>query len=121
MRIRDLEKTGKIIDAVTRLNPTKMDNLRFALDDEERKRLEEEALVRAIRDAEGRARRVAEESGLKLGDITAMHIDDYGPMPYYKTYAITESTAYDTEETTPIQHGEDAVTKTVTITYEISD
>ena len=121
IRIRDLEKTGLIIDAITAFKPTNVDNLSFTLDEKERKQLEERALALAINDAKDRARRVAKDANLRLKDIVGIRsYVDSAPYPKYGYERVALLSA-DTAPTTPIAQGEDTISVSVTITYKISD
>ena len=122
IRIRDLEKTGDILDAVTAFKPTNVNNLSFTLDESERKQLEERALALAINDAKARAKRVAKDAKLHLKEIAA--IRSYTDSAPYLKYGYERSAmlaSADIETTTPIAQGEDTISVSVTITYEISD
>ena len=124
IRIRDIDTVGNILDTISDLKPENVSNLTFTLDDEEQKQLEEEAEIVAITNAREKAERVAEQSGITLGKIVGVRFDS--PRPYYsksslrnvaysETFAVEEQSA----PTTPVALGEDKITATVVLTYEL--
>ena len=123
IRIRDIDTVGNILDTISDLKPENVSNLTFTLDDEEQKQLEEEAEIVAITNAKEKAKRVAKQSGITLGKIVGVRFDS--PRPYYRkslsrdvaysTFAVEEQSA----PTTPVALGEDKITATVVLTYEL--
>lgn len=118
IRMRNPEKTGEILDAVSNLQPTNIGDLTFTLDNKERKRLEEQALSIAIQEAKEKAKRISKRSGLRLGKITDIQINDYID-PYREYNYSVKATSFVESTPTPIARGEDTITKTVTVTYEM--
>ena len=119
IRIRDIDKTGDILDDITDLKPEHIGDLRFTIDPEERTKLEEEATVLAIQDARAQAKRISRKSKLHLDRVIGVNIHNERSHNdrYYsaRSFASAESI----ELKTPISTGEDLLQKTVTITYAL--
>ncbi len=127
VKVRDTGAAGSLIAGVGSRGATNLSGLSFEVDDIEGKK--EEARLLAIADAKEKAERLADELGVRLGDIISFN-DGGGhyPMPMYaESRAMggdmammafddaVEEMAFAPE----ISVGEDTITAYVTITYEI--
>lgn len=122
IKIRDLDQISAIIDAVSALSPTSMSGLRFTVDDDRQKQLEEQALIAAIKDAKEKARRVSKKSGIKLKDVVSIDMHDYpGVMQRsYQAEAFVQATK-SASSAPPVAEGESRITKSVTIVYTLGE
>ena len=122
IKIRNLDQAGAIIDTLSGLEPTSMGGLNFTLDDDERKRLEEQVAILAIRDAKKQAKQISRGSGIRLGKITSINIyDDHTSPKYgYQSNSLLRAAVAETSAPAPIAEGESSITKTATISYTIS-
>jgi uncharacterized protein YggE len=120
VKIRDIEKTGMIIDAVVVAGGdlTRVNSVYFSIDDPTE--YQKEARDKAVADARNKAEQLASQSGVKLGKAT--YISEnlyYPPTPRYGGVMMDEGTPGMTP--TPISPGETEITLNVQITYVIQD
>jgi len=122
VKVQETDRAGELIADVGSRGATNVSNLSFEVDDIEAKK--EEARLLAIADAKEKAGRLADELGVRLGDVLSFHDGGGG----YPVPPIAESRmARDTvglggaeEAFSPeISVGEDEITARVVITYEI--
>jgi len=124
VKVRDTENAGNLISGVGSRGATNMSGLSFEVDDLEAKK--EEARLLAVADAKGKAKRLAEELDVRLGDI--LNFSDGGGM-YPVAYEgrggavamdmAMEESAVNGSFAPQISVGEDEITARVMITYEI--
>lgn len=117
IKIRDLAKSGEIIAKATSLGANEVGGLNFTVDDAEAYR--QEARVKAIKQAEDKAREIAKSLGIKLTKVTNFYEDDNTdqPMPYY---GIGGGGGEVVKTATPeIQTGENEIVVNVNLTYQI--
>ena len=83
-KIQDMEKVGTIIDAAVAagVDYTRINNLNFSVDDPSA--YYDEARVKAIADAKGKAEHIASLTGMKLGEPT--FISESTISPVYETF-----------------------------------
>jgi len=117
-KIRDMEKTGIIIDAValTGGDLTRINNIYFSIDDPTP--YQEEARDKAMADAKNKAEQLADLSGVKLGKPTYISENLYYPPPIYRDVGMKEGVPAPAP-TTPISPGETEVTLSVQVVYAI--
>lgn len=124
VKVRETDKAGQLIAGVGSRGVTNLSGLSFEVDDIEGKK--EEVRLLAIADAREKAKRLAGELDVRLGDIISFNDNANGgyPMPMYETKAVAmdmpmggevEEMAFAPE----ISVGEDEISARVTITYEI--
>lgn len=110
--IRNLKKVGNVIDDAAKAGDdmVQIQSIQFDIDD--RKKLQEQARVKAMKDAKAKAEILAEEGGVKLGKpiYISESIDSYVPNYSFDKRA---------EGATPIETGELEVRITVSVIYEI--
>lgn len=115
VRIRDIANSGTILDAVVAAGANRINGIRFTIDEPQPVR--DEAMVAAIADAQRKAEVMAEAAGVRLVRILSV-----------SSYANVQPVAYDRAEFAtamaapppPILGGEQAITATATIVYEIA-
>ena len=119
-KIRDVEATGTIIDAVTRAGGDylRIDNISFTVDDPSD--YYEEAREKAIDDAKTKAKHLADTAGVGLGAPT--YISESGAYipPTTVRMAFAEAAPMPAAAPPPISPGETEITLTVQIAYGIN-
>ena len=120
-RIRDIEKTGGIIDAVAVAGGdlTRVDSIGFTVDDPAPYR--EEAREKAVADAQAKAKQLAEAAGVKLGKPTYISESSYVPVVYRQDVMMESAVAGAPAVETPISPGEMEITLNVQVAYAIAD
>ncbi|PTM38549.1 SIMPL domain-containing protein [Bosea sp. 124] len=113
VRIRDLSVVGAILDKVVGLGVNQGGDISFVNDDP-RPSLTE-ARKRAVDDAVGRARTLADAAGVKLGRILSIEEQAArpGPMPKMMRAAAADSFV-------PVERGENSYSTTVNVVFEIA-
>jgi len=117
-KIREIEKTGTIIDAVALAGGdlTRVNNIYFSVDDPTA--YHKEARDKAMADARNKAEQLASLAGVKLGKATYISESLYlPPTPIYQGPMMGAAPA--AAPTTPISPGETEITLTVQVTYAI--
>ena len=115
VKIRNFDNIGKLIEEATNLGMNEMSNLSFILDNEAA--ATSEVRAEAIQDAKEKARVLARQLGVRLGDIISFY--ESGPMPIY-SYSIGGGGAMMEKANAPqIEPGTNQISTTVSLTYEI--
>lgn len=124
VKVRDTAKAGELVGGVGSRGATNMSGLSFEVDDVEA--LKEEARLAATADAKEKAKRLAQELDVRLGDVVSFNDGSNGggyPMPMMeRSMAMDASFGGEMEEkmfAPEIAVGEDTITARVTITYQI--
>jgi len=125
VKVRDTGKAGELIGGVGSRGATNMSGLSFEVDDLDA--LKEEARLLATTDAKEKAKRLAKELEVKLGDIVNFYDgasgDDYYPSAPYAVRSMMEDSmggGFEEKNFAPeIAVGEDTITAHVTITYQL--
>jgi hypothetical protein len=117
-KIREIDKTGSIIDAVAAAGGdfTRINSIGFSVDDPSP--YYEEARQKAMADAIAKAEQLAELSGVKLGKPT--YISEWSSYPVYQRDVYYEAAA-PAPMPTPISPGEVEISLTVQVVYAILD
>jgi len=115
-KIRDLSKIGAILEGATEFGANEVGNLQFTIDDEDALKIQ--AREEAIKEAKSKAESLAKQLGVKLVRITNFSESGSVPYPYYKTMSLEAIGA--AGETPQIETGENKISITVNITYEIN-
>ena len=113
VRVRDLVKTGEILDKAVSLGVNQGGNIVFANDDPSA--VLTEARKKAVAEATAKARTLAEAAGVNLGRILEISDQAFGaqPMPI-------EAKAFDRmAASVPIEAGENAYRVQVNMTFEL--
>lgn len=128
VKVRETGKAGALVAGVGSRGATNVSGLSFEVDDLEAKK--EEARLLATADAKEKAKRLASELGVRLGDIVNFNDGSgggYYPMPMMEERAVSVDSTYgmggdmiEEKAFAPeISVGEDEITARVTITYKI--
>lgn len=114
VRVREVAKTGELLDKAVTLGVNQGGNITFTNDDPSA--TVTEARKRAVADAMAKAKTLAEAAGVTLGRITEMSEMSYAPMPMP-----IEAKAYDAAgaAAVPIQTGENSYKVQVNVTFEL--
>jgi uncharacterized protein YggE len=121
IKVRDLAKAGDLISKAGEKGATNMSNLQFTVDDEQVSKAE--AREKAIADAKEKAKKLADDLGVRLVKMTSFYEQDggYYPMPMYEGYGgdmMAKSASFDSiSPQMPI--GENTVKVIVNMTYEV--
>jgi uncharacterized protein YggE len=113
VRVRDLVKTGEILDKAVSLGVNQGGNIVFANDDPSG--VITEARKKAVAEATAKARTLAEAAGVNLGRILEISDQSFGaqPMPI-------EAKAFDRmAASVPVEAGENAYRVQVNMTFEL--
>ena len=116
-KIREIAKTGSIIDAVAEAGGdfTRIDNISFSIDDPSEYR--KEARDKAMADAKAKAERLANLGGVTLGKPT--YISEYISYPIYPpSVGVAEAAP---APVTPISPGEMKISLDIQVVYAILD
>ena len=115
-KIRNIDKTGSIIDAVAAAGGdlTQVNGIDFSVDDPSDYYTEARKL--AMADAKSKANQLAEQAGVTLGKATYITENSYSP-PIPAPVRFEAKAAMDAE--TPISAGEMEITTSVQVTYAI--
>ena len=116
--LNDLELVGKVIDTALNHGANNIDSLDFGI--KNRKKLQDEALLLAIRDARQRADLVARELGKTITGVqdVSINLGGVGAMRMNKMYAMAAMA--DMESSTPIEAGTLSCSASVHIIYTLS-
>ena len=118
VKIRDIDKTGNIIDAVAQAGGdlTRIDSIDFSID--EPSEYYEKARAEAIADARAKAEQLARLGGVRLGKPTYISESSYVPRVYPEVVVEMEAIKA-APATTPISPGEVEISLTVQVGYAI--
>jgi uncharacterized protein YggE len=113
IELQDIGSAGLVIDPAVQTggDATRIENISFSFADPSRLLIQ--ARKRAIDDAKDRAQQLADELGVRLGNVISISESEAnsGPRPFFRA-AVQEATA--------ILPGQSEVTDQVTISYEIA-
>jgi len=118
-KIREIDKTGSIIDAVAEVGGdlTRMDSISFSVD--EPSAYHEEARQKAMADARAKAEQMAKLAGVTLGKPTYISESIQVPPPIYPRAMYEAGASVPALAPTPISPGEMEISLTVQIAYAI--
>jgi uncharacterized protein YggE len=117
VRIRDLEATGAILDAIVSDGANQMNGITFTIDDSTS--LMQTARERAVADARARAEVLTEGLGVSLGRVLSIsegRINRPTPQP---RMARMEMAMVSDSAPVPVEAGEQQLTATVSVTWEL--
>ena len=114
--IRKVDDASKIIDGVNKIGVTNMSGPNFSIDNEDS--LKTQARKIAIDDAKARAKELANQLGVSLGNITSFSESGNYPGPIMYAKALSASSAA-TPAPAQLPTGQSTISSDVTITYEI--
>ncbi len=116
VKMRDMERVGDVLDAVTEAGANNVYGIQFTFDDPSA--LQEQARAEAMDEARKKAEALAELGGVRLGAPRTISESTYETPPYYldSVYAMAESGM---GGGTSVSTGQLEVTVQVQITYDI--
>jgi len=120
LKIRDLSKIGDVIAKTTEKGANQIGNISFTIDDEYE--LKNQARELAIEKAKEKAMMIAEQSGMKLGDVKSVYESQASvPTPVYYTNAKLDmaSSAGEGLSSPEIQSGQNEIKVEATLVYEV--
>jgi len=117
VKIRDLEKAGDIISAATASGANEVSALVFTVDQQDE--YKKEARTQAIEKAKNKAEELALQLGIKLGRISGFSESSYDPWYYADNVLLKEAGTGGSAPQPQIESGENRISVTVSITYEI--
>jgi uncharacterized protein YggE len=115
VKIRDVESTGTIIDAVAAAagDSIRINSIYFTVDDTSA--YLEQARANAMADAKAKAQQLADLAGMSLGNPT--YISEGGS---YAPYIYADRALLDEGSSTPISPGETEVSLSIQVVYSMS-
>jgi uncharacterized protein YggE len=115
--IREIDKTGELIDAATAAGANQLYGLSFTVSDDFSRELRSRVLSAAVSDATEKALVIAEAIGVEnISPVSIVESGGYSPPIYrYDVMALEKGAA-----TTPISPGETEVTASVTMTFDFA-
>lgn len=114
LRLRDIAKTGEILDKSVSLGVNQGGGVTFTNDDP--KTTISEARKRAVADAMDKAKTLAEAAGVTLGRVTEINDQNYAPAPMPIEAKMFDRAA---APAVPVQGGENSYRVQVTVTFEL--
>jgi len=113
VRVRNVDKTGEILDKAVSLGVNQGGGIAFTNDDP--KATITEARKKAVADAMAKAKTLAEAAGVSLGRVIEITDQNISPMPMPMN-----AKAFDAARAAvPVQAGENAYNVQVTVTFEL--
>jgi len=117
VKIREMDKIGEILEGAASKGANQVGNLQFTIDDEDE--VKKEARGEAVQKAKEKAEELASQLGVKLVRITNFNENVASPK-YYGYEAMGMGGDMESEAPIPqIETGENKISVTVSITYEI--
>jgi len=120
LKIRDLSKIGDVIAKTTEKGANQVGNVSFTIDDEFA--LKNQARELAIKKAKEKAELIANQSGLKLGELKGVYENDNIAQPIMMSYTNAKMDLGMGEaaiSAPSIQSGQNEIKVDVTLTYEV--
>ncbi|MDO8551168.1 MAG: SIMPL domain-containing protein [bacterium] len=117
VKVRDLDKANSVIDTATADGANLVGNLKFTVNDNKLKDLQKQARDAAIKEAKEKAESMAQSAGIRLGRI--VNIQETGTTPIVRPMLALEKPADGQGGGTSIERGEQEITLTISLSYEI--
>lgn len=120
LKIRDLSKIGDIIAKTTEKGANQVGNISFTIDDEYE--LKNQARELAIEKAKEKALLIADQSGMKLGEIKSVYENSdpiISPVMYSNAKMDSQSSMGGGLTSPTIQSGQNEIKVEVTLIYEV--
>ncbi len=114
--VRNLAKTGELIDAALGAGASTLDSLDFRLDDPTQ--AAEEARTAAMTDARARATTIARAAGAKVGQV--VYVVEGQPMSPPMPFPAARMAMKADSAPTPVESGTQDITVALSVTFEIS-
>lgn len=84
---------GSLIDAAIKGGANGINNIIFTLSDEKKAELRNEAIANAAAEAKGKATKIADSLGVKLGRLHTATESSFNYLPYYASYDVAAKAA----------------------------
>lgn len=117
VKIRDLDKASAVIDGLVSAGANQVSNVRFDFDD--RDKVMAEARAKAIADAKSKAHQLESQIGIHLGKIINYYDNTLGYPYMYDKLSASGMGGGGTSSGPVLNPGENELTVSVTITYQI--
>ncbi len=120
VKVRDLAKIGDVIAKTTEQGANQIGNVSFTIDDEYE--LKNQARELAIQKAKEKAQLIAEQTGMKLGEVKSVYenADISSPIPMYANAKMDLEVSNQAALAIPsIQTGQNEIKVEVTLVYEV--
>ncbi|MDD2680779.1 MAG: SIMPL domain-containing protein [Patescibacteria group bacterium] len=120
VKVRDLSQIGDVIAKTTEQGANQVGNISFTIDDEYE--LKNQARELAITKAKEKAQMIADQAGMKLGEVKGVYEvnSEYQPMPMYSNAKMEMSADSVGGIVSPnIQSGQNEIRVEVSLSYEI--
>ena len=117
VKVRDSQQAGKILSELTQFGISNVSGLSFTIDDEDA--LYNKARKDAVEKAQQKARTLARDLGVRLGDVVSFGEDT--AIPYYgkEMMVMSEAAGGAARPAVSLPQGENTYTARVYVTYEI--
>lgn len=116
--IRKIADTGRLIDAAVKAGATLANGISFDVNDDDKRKAQDEALSRAVADAERKAKVIARAS--KAGRIDLLSVVESGGEPPIVRPMFRAAPMAMAAPTTPVAPGEQTISASVTVRYGIN-
>lgn len=115
VKVKPIDKVNTVVDLITQNGANMVGGISFSLDDNERKKLQQEARRQAVDAAKEKAQSLAALAGIKLGRIVDVQEGFAAQPPIYRTTLEAPAAGGDQTNITP---GENTISITITLSYE---
>lgn len=116
IKITPIEKANQAVDLATASGANLVGGVQFTLNDDMKKKLEDDARKNGVEKAKEKAKSLANASGIRLGKIiNVQESSNYQPPIAFETKTLDAQGG----EPTQLAPGENTVRSTITISYEI--
>jgi len=117
VKVREVDSASDIRTGLAALGITNINGPTFSIDNEDG--LKDQARALAIKDAQEKAKVLADELGIKLGSVSNFSENTGGYSPVYSAKSMMLSSSVAPDAAPVLPKGENKITTDVTITYEI--
>lgn len=118
--IRDVTKTGEVIDAAVAAGANQVDSIMFMVSEELEQSLRNEVLGKAVRKARADADIVAAAAGVTITGVKEINVGSYYPPVYYENARSAGMDAKVASAPTPVEPGQVTISAQISATYLIS-
>jgi hypothetical protein len=120
VKITDINKLGELLDKLVSSGSNQISGIRFGFDDN--KTLLDEARKGAIANTRKKAQLYAQAAGVDVGDVVS--INELGtklPRPIYRRTEMDQAKMMASSGSVPVMSGEQNISASVTVVYELKD
>lgn len=116
VKVKPIDKVNNVVDLITQNGANMVGGISFSLDDNERKKLQQEARKEAVDAAKEKAQSLASLAGLRLGRIVDVQ-EGFAQEPIYQR-GLELSAPTSNKVDTNITPGENTIQVSITLSYE---